>query len=310
MKYRKNRRFVKPISEIGFGAWQLGGTGTWGYMTKEEGISLVKEAIKEGVNFFDTAPGYGQGKSELILGEALTEARDKVFINTKIGHGPNGEYEFTVEGISNSIYRSLRNLKTNYLDSVILHNPERYILEGNTNLFDELGKFKDKGLINGYGVSIDTLSELKLTLKNLNVDVIEIMFNIVQQEVKELFNEVEKRGILLIIKVPLDSGWLTGKYNHLSKFTGVRDRWSKNDILARSSIIDKIKNIVKENNLVHTALRFILSFGEVTTIIPGTKNIDQLKINCLASDDILGSSIKKQLETLYQDYIKNLNIPW
>jgi aryl-alcohol dehydrogenase-like predicted oxidoreductase len=301
---------MKPISEIGFGAWQLGGTGTWGHMSKEEGITLVKQAIKEGVNFFDTAPGYGQGNSELILGEALLESRDKVFINTKVGHGPNGEYEFTVEGVSNSISRSLKNLQTNYLDSVILHNPERYILEGDSDLFDELNKFKEKGLIKGYGVSIDTLEELKLTLNNLNVDVIEIMFNIVHQEVKELFSEVVKKGILLIIKVPLDSGWLTGKYNSQSQFTGVRDRWSRQDISVRSEIVDKIKDIVGENNLVHTALRFILSFDAVTTVIPGTKNIHQLKTNCMASNDILALSKKEQLELLYKNYIKKANTPW
>lgn len=310
MKYRKSSRFEKSISEIGFGAWQLGGISTWGYMSKEEGITLVKEAIEEGVNFFDTAPGYGQGNSELILGEALLEVRERVFINTKIGHGPNGEYEFTVEGISNSINRSLKNLQTNYLDSVILHNPEKYILEGDTNLFDELEKFKKKGLINGYGVSIDTLEELKLTLENLNVDVIEIMFNIVHQEVKELFSKIMEKGILLITKVPLDSGWLTGKYNHSSEFTGVRDRWSKQDKLVRSNIIDKIKDITGEKNLAQTALRFILSFEEVTTIIPGTKNIEQLKMNSTASNGILAISKKEELELLYQDYIKDMNTPW
>ena len=103
MNYRYSPKFTKKISEVGFGAWQLGGTGTWGYMSKEEGMNLVHEALKKGVNFFDTAPGYGNGNSELILGETLVNNRDEVFINTKIGHGPNGEYEFSEEGIKNSI---------------------------------------------------------------------------------------------------------------------------------------------------------------------------------------------------------------
>ena len=310
MKYRQSTRFNKKISEIGFGAWQLGGTGTWGYMSKEDGVHLVLEALKEGVNFFDTAPGYASGNSELILGEALLEDRDTVFINTKIGHGPNGEYEFSKEGIKTSINRSLKKLQTTYLDSVILHNPERYILEGKTDLFVELEQYKEKGIINGYGVSIDSLDELRVVLNNIDVDVIEIMFNIVHQEVKELFEEVKKRNILLIIKVPLDSGWLTGKYNETSNFSGVRDRWTTEDKETRSSIITKIKEIVKEDSLVSTALRFILSFDAVTTIIPGTKSITQLRNNSAASNETLSPIVKKQLEELYQVYISKVNTPW
>lgn len=310
MNYRYSAKFSKKISEVGFGAWQLGGTGTWGYMSKKDGLNLVHEALKKGVNFFDTAPGYASGNSELILGEALQNNREEVFINTKIGHGPNGEYEFSKEGIETSINRSLKKLQTTYLDSVIFHNPERYILEGKTDLFQVLHQYKLDGIINGYGVSIDSLEELKLVLQYNEVDVIEIMFNIIHQEVKELFDEIEKRGILLIIKVPLDSGWLTGKYHENSAFTGVRNRWSKQDKLIRANIINKIKNIVKNDNLVNTALRFILSFSAVTTIIPGTKNIQQLTANCLSSSKELTTTTKKQLEDLYKDYISKEHTPW
>ena len=193
---------------------------------------------------------------------------------------------------------------------MILHNPEQYILEGKSILFDELDKYKEKGIIRGYGVSIDSLEELKLVLYNLDVDVIEIMFNIVHQEVKELFDEVQNKGILLIIKVPLDSGWLTGKYNEKSIFTGIRERWTEEDKIIRASIINKIKIIVEDEDLVLTALRFILSFDAVTTVIPGTKNILQLKNNCIASDDLLSSDVKSELEDLYQDYIKTVKTPW
>lgn len=310
MKKRYNRRFDQEISEIGFGAWQLGGTDTWGYMSKEDGIQLVREAVKNGVTFFDTAPGYGSGNSEKILGEALEGIREQVFINTKIGHGPNGEYEFNKEGIETSINRSLKNLKTTYLDSVVLHNPERYILEGKTDLFLKLERYKEKRLIRGFGVSIDSLEELSLVLNNLNVDTIEIMFNIIHQEIIELFDEISNQGILLIIKVPLDSGWLTGKYNEHSVFTGVRNRWSQEQIKVRSDIIAMIKDIVKTEELVIPALQFILHYNAVGTVIPGTKNIEQLHLNIMASDSILSDDIVKKLENLYDTTIKHLDTPW
>jgi aryl-alcohol dehydrogenase-like predicted oxidoreductase len=310
MKVRKVRRYKKDLSEVGLGAWQLGGNGTWGRMSIEEGVSLVQEALKNGITVFDTAPGYGNGQSEIILGHALKEVREQVFINTKVGHGPNGEWEFSKEGIKTSVERSLRNLQTTYLDSVILHNPERYVLQGESDLLDELQDLKDQGLIRGYGVSIDSLEELNLVLEHLNVDTIEIMFNIIHQEPKERFDEIKERGIALLIKVPLDSGWLTGKYNVNSQFTGVRARWDEATIKVRSKIVEQVKDIVKEDNISKKALAFVLSYDAVTSVIPGARNVSQIEGNAKASDTGLSGSEKQKLEDLYDQYIKTENTPW
>lgn len=309
-----NKRYVKSlnrdVSEIGFGSWQLSTNDTWGYMTKEYAIKLVKEAYNNGVTVFDTAPGYGNGASEKILGEATKDFRENVIINTKVGHGPNGEYEFSIEGIRNSIKRSLENLQTTYLDSVIMHNPERYILEGNSPLVEELKKAKEEGLIKAYGFSIDSLEELKIVLENYDVDTIEIMFNIIHQEAKYLFDEIKRRGIFLLIKVPLDSGWLTGKYTNESSFTGVRARWDKDTKDERHKIINEIKDITGNENLVNDALGFILSFNQVSAVIPGTKNLQQLHSNISSSSYKMPSEIKEKLEDLYDNQIKKQNIPW
>jgi len=310
MKYRKFKRINRDISILGFGGWQLGNTEFWGEMTFDYGVELVQEAINKGVVFFDTAPGYSNGLSERIIGEGIKGNRDKVFINTKVGHGPNGEHEFSKEGIENSITRSLLKLKTTYLDSVILHNPERYILEGESDLFEALKHFKDNGIIKGYGVSVDSIEELELVLNNLEVDTIEVMFNVIHQETKEAFDRIHEKGILLIIKVPLDSGWLTGKYNKNSEFSGIRSRWNQEVINTRSEIVEKIKEIVKADSLVLPALRFILGFKAVTVIIPGTKNELQLLNNIEASDNEMDMETVQKLEELYETYIKNQYTPW
>jgi len=166
------------------------------------------------------------------------------------------------------------------------------------------------GKIRGYGVSIDTLEELELVLSNWDVDVIEILFNIMHQSPKYLFDKVKERGILLAIKVPLDSGWLTGKYNSNSKFEGIRARWSQDVILKRAMIVDKIKAIVKDEDLVKYAIGFILSFDAVTTVITGVKNIQQLETNIKASEFKLSDELKRELERLYEEEIKPLNLPW
>ena len=310
MKYRKFKRNNRDISILGFGGWQLGNTEFWGEMTYDYGVKLVQESIKRGVVFFDTAPGYSNGLSEKIIGEGVKEYRDKVFINTKFGHKADGTSDFSVSNIEESIDSSCERLQTDYLDSIIIHNPEKYILEGKTDHFIELDRLKKIGKIRSYGVSVDSLEELKIILNNIEIDVIEVMFNIIHQEVIEAFDEIEKRGILLIIKVPLDSGWLTGKYNEFSEFNGIRNRWDSETKKNRSDIINKIKTIVKDENLVKYALSFILSFPAVVTVIPGVKNKNQLNSNIEATNFELSDQIKKQLIDLYNNTIKKQNIPW
>ena len=191
MKIRNFKRLNKEISELGFGGWQLGNTEYWGDMTYESGVELVKEALSKGVNFFDTAPGYSQGISEKIIGEGIKGNRDKVFINTKFGHNADGTSDFSVESIEKAIESSCNRLQTDYLDSIIIHNPEMYILEGKTDHFKEFDRLKKLGKIRAYGVSVDRLDELITILNNIEVDVIEVMFNIIHQEVIEVFKEIE-----------------------------------------------------------------------------------------------------------------------
>lgn len=310
MKFRYQFDQEKSVSLIGFGAWQLGNVEEWKGSTFEEGIALVKEAINQGVNFFDTAPNYASGNSEKILGEALKGIRENVIINTKVGHGPNGEYGFTKEAIKASVNHSLKTLQTTYLDSVILHNPERYILEGKSELPTVLQGLKKQGIIKKWGVSIDTLEELQIVLDHLEVDTVEIMFNMIHQEPRYLFDEIKKRNIFLIVKVPLDSGWLTGKYDKTSTFSGIRSRWSEQTITTRADIVKRIKNILKEDNLVAPALQFILSYPAISTVIPGTKNKQQLQSNVSVLNYHLSKEKIREIESLYETVIKDQDTPW
>ncbi|MEX0844212.1 MAG: aldo/keto reductase [Balneolaceae bacterium] len=310
MEYRNTKRFDKRISKIGFGAWQLGNRKEYESMSEEIGIQLVHKAVQQGITFFDTAPNYGEGNSEKILGLALEGTEDEIFINTKVGHTHEGKSDFSLDGITESIHKSMDNLKRSKLDSVILHNPGRDILEGKEGHYEHLKTLKNEGLMDGYGVSIDTSDELKTVLDHSDVDVIELMFNLIHQSPKVWFDEIEKRGILLIIKVPLDSGWLTGKFNSESTFTGIRSRWSVQEIQQRAELVQEIKDIVEQDNLVPVALSFILSFEAVNTVIPGIRNEDQLHSNIDSMNFELTNDMKEKLENLYESKILSLNIPW
>lgn len=298
----------KTIHRIGFGAWQLNNP-IWGNMSEQEGIDLVLYAISKGVNLFDTAPGYGGGQSERILGKAIAGRRDQVVINTKVGHLADGTSDFSVDSLEKQVLASLERLGTTYLDSVILHNPDKAILRGKTGHFDILKSLKSRGVIRAYGVSIDTYEELIITLENVDLDVIEILFNVFFQSPSDGFKLAAQKGVSLIAKVPLDSGWLTGKYDENSSFTGIRHRWDQSTIQRRADLVNEVKRITQTDNLTPIALGFILSFKEISAVIPGVKTQAQL-------DDILnhtkpiGAALKEQLIELYHQKIKPNKLPW
>ncbi|RJX27008.1 MAG: aldo/keto reductase [Acholeplasma sp.] len=310
MGYNEYAHTKHKINRLGFGGWQLGNTEFWGYMAIEDGVELVQHAIKRGINFFDTAPGYASGLSETILGMATKNLRSKVVINTKLGHTADGETDFSVYSLRKQIEDSLERLQTTYLDSVILHNPGFDILEGKTQHVQELKALKEEGLIRAFGVSIDTYEELDTVIHHLDVDVVEILFNIFFQEPAKLFKKAAKKGISLIAKVPLDSGWLTGKYDENSEFTGIRMRWDDQTIERRAQLVANLKEMTKEENLTKYAIAFILSFPEITAVIPGMRTIDQVNDHLANADFKLTQALKDQFIKLYETKIKDEPLPW
>lgn len=309
----KNNTFSqtkKVTPRLGFGSWQLGNTEFWGYMSIDDGIHLVENAIKEGVVFFDTAPGYGAGTSELIIGEASKEQKNKIIINTKIGHMADGSVDYSVSSLEEQIYESMERLQVSCIDSVLLHNPDMNILTHQTDHFEELDRLKEEGYILSYGVSIDTFEEFEAVLNHLKVDTIEILFNVFFQDAIPLFKKAKEKGISLIAKVPLDSGWLTGKYDKDSEFEGIRSRWDIETIERRASLIDKLKTLTKDDCLTKYAMAFVLSFDEIDVVIPGIKNKDQLKEHLKNLDYKLPKSLKDAFIELYEKEIKNDPLVW
>lgn len=310
MGYNEYAKTKHKINRLGFGAWQLGNTEFWGYMAIEDGVQLVQHAIKRGINFFDTAPGYASGLSETILGIATKHLRSKVVINTKLGHTADGETDFSVFSLRKQIEDSMERLQTNYLDSVILHNPGFDILEGKTQHVQELKALKEEGLIRAYGVSIDTYEELDTVLQHLDVDVVEILFNIFFQEPAKLFKKAAQKGISLIAKVPLDSGWLTGKYDENTEFTGIRMRWDDQTIQRRADLVAELKLITGDVKLTKYAIGFILSFPEITAVIPGMRSMDQVDDHLMNADYELPKTLKDQFIQFYKSKIQDDPLPW
>lgn len=145
LKYNNYANGCPKVSEIGFGAWQLGNNIDWSGMSDQEAIQLVHRGLDLGVNFFDTAPNYALGNSERLLGMALKDVqRDKIVVSTKFGHSSDGHRDYSAKSIRESLEGSLKRLKMEYIDSILIHSPEQKYLDANTNehyeIFEALKK--------------------------------------------------------------------------------------------------------------------------------------------------------------------------
>lgn len=311
MNYRRYGSTGLQVSEIGFGAWQLGNRKDWEAMDDNAAIALVHEALDLGINFFDTAPGYSGGRSEELLGQALKGRRSDIMINTKFGHTAEGVTDFSAEQIAHSVEESLRRLQTDYLDSILLHNPPFEVLGGQQGQFEVLEQLKQAGKIRTYGASVDSSAEMLELIRHTDIGVLEVMFNIFYQETAEAFAIAQEKDIALIIKVPLDSGWLSGKYDRSSSFTGVRSRWSNEVIAKRAELLDQIRFIASgETTMTMAALRFILAYPQVTTVIPGVRNSSQLRENVSASAAPMPAAQVAKLQQLWETDIRDSNLGW
>lgn len=313
MKFNKYTNHLPKVSEIGLGAWQLGINSGWKGLSEKEAIAMVHKSMDYGINFFDTAPNYGHGTSETRLGRALKNIdRSKIVINTKFGHTDFGTTNFNSDYIKQSLEGSLKRLQMDYIDSLIIHNPPFELLDGNKNdHYEILEQLKDEGKILAYGASLDTFDEMKLFMDTTNAEVIEAFFNILHQDAARAFNVARNKDIGIIAKIPLDSGWLTGKYNHDSTFNDIRSRWSKNDINVRAHLVDKIKDIIgDEYNLTQASISFCLAYDAVSTVIPGNTSINQLEENIDSVNNPISKALIKKLEQFYQNEVKELQLPW
>lgn len=311
-----HRRYLEggiEVSELGFGAWQLGVESGWKAVSEVEADRMIRTALDNGINFFDTAPTYGHGTSEARLGKVLGSLdRSKIVINSKFGRLDDGTVDFSAGAIRGSVERSLKRLQVDCLDSVIIHSPPRELLDGNKNdHYDILERLQDEGKIRAYGASVDFASEITTLLTTTGAKVIQSFFNILHQDCKAAFDNVEAHGAVVIAKIPFDSGWLTGKYTADSTFEGVRSRWSTEDIRMRAGLVDRVREIVgNDASLTSAALSFCTSFDAVSTVIPGAVSVEQLQANLEAIQHPLHPDMRAALESLYEREVRDLNLPW
>lgn len=301
------------VSEIGFGAWQLGNENDWAVMSDEEAHRLVREAVDRGVTLFDTAPHYASTHSERLLGEALPADKSGLVLVSKFGHTESGAKDFRVESFWKSLEGSLRRLRADCLDVLLLHNPPMDVISGRDPVWDALDEAKARGKIRHYGVSLDLAREAEACLNNTGSTVLEVLFNIFHQDIRRAFPLIEEKGTGVIVKVPLDSGWLTGRFDASHTFTNIRSRWTQDQRAQRAQLVANVGWLARAGeSLTHQALAYTLSYDAVSCVIPGTRTMEQLADNVAAGGRRLSDDDRARLERFWDDLTgKGANLlPW
>jgi len=298
MVYRKLGRTGWDVSAVSFGAWAIG--GTWGEVDDKQSMETLHRAIDLGVNFFDTADVYGDGRSERLLSALRQERKEHFYIATKAGRrlSPHNAEGYNRQNLTLFVERSLRNLKTNALDLLQLHCPptEVYYRPEVFGILDDLVRV---GKIRHYGVSVEKVEEALKAIEYSGVQSVQIIFNMFRQRPAELFFEqAGKRGVGILARVPLASGLLTGKFKQESTFdTDDHRNFNRNgeafdrgetfsgvDFETSLKAIDELKSVCPPGiTLAQFALRWILMFEAVTCAIPGAKRRDQEEQNTAAA---------------------------
>lgn len=320
MKYRSFKD-VK-VSEIGLGTWQLG-NADWGVVNDADAFAILQAFVDGGGNFIDTADVYGSGISEQVIGRFLKTIDKDIFVASKLGRRGDGIWgwpqNFTYDGMRSHVETTLEHLQLPQLFLEQLHCiPTEELQKG--KVFDHLRTLQQDKLIKYWGVSVETSEEALLCLEQEGLASLQIIFNIFRQHVAdEIFAKAKEKDVAIIVRVPLASGLLTGKFDIKTTFAPTDHRNFNADGKSFNAgetfagiefnrgvdLAKKIRTVLPNGSMAEWALRWILDHPEVTTVIPGASKIGQVESNITASRlDALTETTHIQLRELYNKDIK------
>lgn len=320
MRYRSFQE--DQISEVGLGTWQLG-SADWGTVSDEAAFDILNAFADQGGNFIDTADVYGSGISEQVIGRFLKTRKEQFFVATKLGrrsdNGKGWPQNFTYEAMRSAVEDSLRNLQLEQLYLEQLHCiPTEEMRSG--KVFDHLRQLQSEGLIRHWGASVETSEEAFICLEQEGLASLQIIFNLFRQHVAdEVFEKAAAKGVALIVRVPLASGLLSGKFSTQTSFAPTDHRNFNAEGKAFNAgetfsgvpfekgveLAQRVAAHFPDQRTASWAIRWILDHPQVTTVIPGASKMEQVSSNMLASDLApIDPEVRQQLRQLYDSEIK------
>jgi aryl-alcohol dehydrogenase-like predicted oxidoreductase len=286
------------ISEVGLGCWQFG--GDFGKLSEDTAFEIMEAAVESGVDFFDTADVYGAGISETLIGRFAKQCATPLTIATKLGRGaalfPD---RYTKENIRKSIEESLLRLQLDQLDLIQVHCiPTKVLRKG--EIFDWLREFKEEGLLQHFGASVETVEEGVICLEQEGLLSLQVIFNVFRSKlVNELLPQAKAKGVGILARLPLASGLLSGKYcketvfaetdhrnyNRDGKFFNVGETFAGLPFEKGVELANQLREMLPEKmGMVQMALRWILDHEAASAIIPGARRPEQAQANAAISD--------------------------
>ncbi len=299
MKYRELGRTGWQVSTISFGAWAIG--GAWGEVDDRDSLASLHRALDLGVNFFDTADVYGDGRSERLFAQLRRDRKEQFYVATKAGRrlDPHVAGGYNRANLTAFVERSLKNLNTEAIDLLQLHCPptEVYYLPETFGVLDDLVK---QGKLRYYGVSVEKVEEALKAVEYRNVQSVQIIFNLFRQRPADLFfREAQSKRVGILARLPLSSGMLAGKMTRASTFAQDDHRqfnrhgesfdrgetFSGVDFETGLQVVEELRPLVPAGwTMAQFAMRWILMFDAVTCAIPGAKRPSQAEENIAAAD--------------------------
>lgn len=307
------------VSEVGLGCWQLG--GDFGPLGDTRAQEILESALDQGVTFFDTADVYGAGKSESYLGQVLGSASSDIKIATKYGRGP-GTYPdgYSLIDLRDSVKCAQDRLKRDCIDLLQLHCiPTEVMRHG--EIFDFLREIQQEGHIAHFGASVETLEEAALCTAQDDLTSLQIIFNVFRQNaIHELFDTAKSRNVGIIVRLPLASGLLTGKFKTDSQFDesdhrnynkngdafSVGETFSGIEFTKGLELVAELETYKPESlSMAQFAMRWILDHDAVSTIIPGASSVAQVVGNVAVADLApLPEELHGELQRFYQSEVE------
>ena len=320
MEYRELGRTGWRVSTISFGAWAIG--GTWGAVRDEESIEALRRALELGVNFFDTADVYGDGRSERLLAKLKRERKERFYIATKAGRrlDPHTAPGYNHANLTAFVERSLTNLEVEAIDLLQLHCPPTEVFYM-PQVFDVLDELVNAGKLRYYGVSVEKVEEALKAIEYPNVQTVQIIFNIFRQRPQDLFfGEATRRKVGILARLPLSSGMLTGKMKSTTvfdqddhrRFNRQGESFDRGETFSGFNYelgldaVGELRPLVPAGmTMAQMALRWILMSPQVTCTIPGAKHVAQIEENVIAADlPPLSSDLMRQIGEIYDRRVR------
>jgi aryl-alcohol dehydrogenase-like predicted oxidoreductase len=308
------------IGEVGLGCWQFG--GDFGAMEEGTAMEIMEASLAGGVDFLDTADVYGAGRSEEWIGNFLSGCGERVVVATKYGRGPEAYPDrYTEEGLHRALDESRRRLRVATIDLVQLHCLPMSVLQTG-EVFDWLRRAQADGLVRHFGASVETVEEGLLCLEQEGLLSLQIIFNLFRQKpATELLPRARERGVGIIVRLPLASGLLSGKFTAAAKFSDTDHRNYNRDGAAfnvgetfagltlqkGAELVARLKPLVPAGmTMAQMAMRWILDHQAVSVIIPGASSAVQAAENTAVSGwPPLSAQLHRELARFYREEVRS-----